>query len=521
MTVHDFSEHLKNTKEHELPEPEPLIRKETEPTRLNISVLGPLQDITLAVAEMAAVPPEMSALSALASASLATQALNDIQLPWGQNKPLSLSTAVIGKTGSHKSAVDKFVTSGVRAFEEELSGHYEDELGEYINAKEVYDLQRKDALKDKDADAEELKRRLNDLIGPLEPMLPIVLCEEPTIEGLIKVMDKSHPSMGIFTDEGAQFIGGHGMMKDALLRTAGYLSRFWDGSPVKRVRASEVIILKGRRLSVSLMVQPEIVEDLTGNQALITQGLLSRFLVCQPPSLIGERLYDFDEPENERKEREARCQCVIRQHHDRTLDLMREPLPLKENTRNELAPPALVLSPDARNDFFLYHNDIERNFRVGEDYHDVQEYINKMPEVALRIAGILHVYEGRFMSPISRDYLCIGIEITRYCINEALRLMKVAPISAELRMAIECERALLTKWNEPNGYVALQDLYQSRVLSCIRDKRTAQRIVNILQEHKRLIPVTIPAKGVDMQVPDKDGRMVTKRRRQDIWKVNR
>ena len=38
--------------------------------------------------------------------------------------------------------------------------------------------------------------------------------------------------------EGGQFIGGHGMTPEAMLRTAAGLSCLWDGEPIKRVRAA-------------------------------------------------------------------------------------------------------------------------------------------------------------------------------------------------------------------------------------------------------------------------------------------
>jgi hypothetical protein len=45
---------------------------------------------------------------------------------------------------------------------------------------------------------------------------------------LTKAFANGWPSLGLFADEGGQFIGGHGMSDDAKLRTATGLSRLWD-----------------------------------------------------------------------------------------------------------------------------------------------------------------------------------------------------------------------------------------------------------------------------------------------------
>ena len=78
-----------------------------------------------------------------------------------------------------------------------------------------------------------------DALGPRPnpPLEPLLVCGEPTFEGLCKLLAVGWPSVGIFAAEGGQFIGGHGMADDAKLRTAAGLSALWDGEPIKRVRA--------------------------------------------------------------------------------------------------------------------------------------------------------------------------------------------------------------------------------------------------------------------------------------------
>jgi hypothetical protein len=102
---------------------------------------------------------------------------------------------------------------------------------------------------------------------------------EPTYEGLCKLLALSRPSLGIFSAEGGQSMGGHGMAEDAKLRTAASLSALWDGDAIKRVRADETTILPDRGRSVHLMAQPEVAGGWLNDPLLADQGLLSRVLV--------------------------------------------------------------------------------------------------------------------------------------------------------------------------------------------------------------------------------------------------
>jgi len=70
-----------------------------------------------------------------------------------------------------------------------------------------------------------------------EPAQPRLLSAEPTIESLVKSLCHGLPSMGLFSDEGGQFLGGSTMSKDNMIKAITHLSTLWDGSPIDRSRA--------------------------------------------------------------------------------------------------------------------------------------------------------------------------------------------------------------------------------------------------------------------------------------------
>ena len=120
----------------------------------------------------------------------------------------------------------------------------------------------------------------------------MLTCPEPTYEGLCKHLVSGQPSIGIFSAEGGQFIGGHGMTPEAMLRTAAGLSCLWDGEPIKRVRAGDgATMLPGRRVALHLMAQPDVAAVMLSDPLLLNQGLLSRCLVTAPESNAGSRFW--------------------------------------------------------------------------------------------------------------------------------------------------------------------------------------------------------------------------------------
>ena len=115
---------------------------------------------------------------------------------------------------------------------------------------------------------------------------------EPTYEGLTRLFIEGSSSLGIFSDEGGQFLGGHGMNSDNRQKTVTALNDIWGGNPIRRTRQGDgSITLHGRRLAIHLMVQPAIAHEFMSDPLAVDTGFLPRFLVSEPSSTIGTRFY--------------------------------------------------------------------------------------------------------------------------------------------------------------------------------------------------------------------------------------
>src|SRR5829696_1277001 len=268
-------------------------------------------------------PIAICAQSVLAAATLAVQGRADVQLPTGQARPISGYFITVAGSGERKTSADREALWPIARHEQNLREKYEAEQPGYLNARDAWEKQRVQILGDKKRYPDPAAKRaaLDELgLAPLGPLHPMLVCPEPTFEGLERHFAIGQPSMGVFSGEGGQFVGGHGMQKEAKLRTAAALSGLWDGEPIRRVRALEgATLLPGRRLSLHLMVQPDVANFLLCDLLLADQGLLSRLLVTAPATAAGTRLW---------KEAPAEADAAIRRYGAQLLSILEEPLPL-------------------------------------------------------------------------------------------------------------------------------------------------------------------------------------------------
>jgi hypothetical protein len=287
---------------------------------------------------------------------------------------------------------------------------------------------------------------------------------------LVKAFVSGWPSVGLFSDEGGRFIGGYGMDPKNQLKTIAGLSKLWDGSPITRTRGGDGnILVYGRRLSLHLMMQPEVADLLFGNSLLTAQGILSRCLVTQPESKIGYQPY---------READVYHHAAMKRYFACLLEILESDLPLAEGTRNELAPRRLALAPEAKHLWVQFHDHVQTLMRPEQPLAPIQGLAAKAAEHAARLAGILALVEDLAAGSISKRHIEAGIELVQFYLNEALRLFDTAAINPDLVLA----EKLLGWARMRNSPLYLRAVYQFGPKP-IRDKATAHRIVGILEQH--------------------------------------
>ncbi|MBK7252197.1 MAG: DUF3987 domain-containing protein [Gammaproteobacteria bacterium] len=414
--------------------PEPLRRPVPAAEPYPIAELGPLlQPAVASLCRVIQAPDAVCASSVLAAASLAAQSLANIEVD-GRVYPLSLFMLTIAESGERKSAVDAEALRAARAVEKSMVQAYDTEFEAHRWAMAEWEA-RCDAAK---RDASKAKGRgLADAlesIGPQPPapLAPTMIVSDFTAEGLAKLLAVSRPSVGAFTDEAALVFGGHGMTKETVARTAATLSKLWDAGSLDRVRSLDgATKLYGRRLALHLMAQPIIAERALSDEVLSGQGFLARCLLAWPSSTAGTRPYRAES---------LATDPAMQRLKGRLTELHSEPLPIAEDTRQELAPPSLKLTSEAKAAWVKAHDVIEAAMRPGGQFETVKAWASKTPEQILRIAGVLTVLESR--EALSMDGCIVDVqtigraaEIGLWHLHEALRLRGAAEVSPEVRNA--------------------------------------------------------------------------------------
>jgi hypothetical protein len=477
--------------------PRPLMRELPPADPFPTDALGELlAKAAVGIQDRTRAPIAMCAQSVLAAATLATQGHANVRLPTGQVRPISSYFVSVGVTGERKSAVDAEATWPVRKHEAALRDQYGPQKLDYENSKEAWDKARDHAKTAAKGDKAAIKFALERLGSPPdEPLLPLLTCGEPTIEGLVKLFARGQPSLGIFSDEGGMFIGGHGLTTDAKLRTISTLSKIWDGAIIDRIRGGDgAVFLPGRRLAMHLMVQPSVAALFLGDEMLAEQGLLSRVLVTYPASEIGSRMW---------REPSDTSAAAIRAYGARLLHILEQPLPLVDGKGNELAPRELPLSAAAQAKWIAFHDHIEGNLKEeGGDLWPIRGFANKMPEHAARLAAVIALVDDINATEIDEANMKCGIALAEHYASEALRLFEAALANPDLVMA---QRLLdwLRQW--PEAAISLREIYRVGPNS-IRDKATASKMAAILEAHGWLEPIP-------------GGAIVADRRCRQAWRI--
>lgn len=453
------------------------------------SVLGPA---VVSLANTSKAPVAMCAQSVLAAATLAVQPFRNVCID-GRIYPVSQFFITIGESGERKSAVDNEALKTHREFQQAQLVFAEMEQRHYINEKEAYEQQRKRILNSKKS-KEEMSRELAALgTAPCPPLQQFMLIQEPTFEGLLKLLENGRPSIGLFSDEGGRMLGGHGMNEDNQLKTMAGFCTLWDGKPISRVRVETGSKnIAGKRFSLHLMLQPLVAQQLTGNTLANEQGFLSRCLFTFPESTVGSRMY-VETNYNDAK---------MVNYHNTASRILNTSLPLAANSKNELHPEIIELSTEAKEMWIEFHDYVESNLSEQGLFRSIRGFGSKAAEHALRMAAVLTLVENLKADFIDKNKMQSAIELMRFYLSEALRLFSVSSINPDL---IQAEKLLRWCHNQNTMHIHIGQVYKNGPNS-LRDKKTAAKIIKILEDHGHLQIVV-------------EGMVLEGAHRSKVWKI--
>lgn len=430
-----------------------------------------LQATALELQKNCGVPIEFAGPLVLGLAALICQGMVDVARPNCKPSPTSLYMAFFAKSGFRKSSLFDYLFEPILAFEAELAkraakGHYA-----YEARMLSWDVKQKTLLHEikqrskKDEPLEDLQDRLMHHLAarPCKSQVPKFIYEDPTPEALVDGICSTWHSVGIISSEAGGIFNGRAVSNLPML------NKLWDGASISVERVGRGVVSHAApRSSLILAVQGgqfQTFLDSHGAQAMDI-GFLPRFLVAQPPNIIGSRLLDPHAPPS--------TWFALEKFHSRIRTLLEFQFDKKlaGSTNNTV----LKFSHAGEHRWIDAYNHIEEMQSPGQCFDGMTGYASKIAENVARIAAIFHFFEG-IEGDISVATINSALNVSSWHTQEFLRLFSPPEkIAIEQLDAQSLEHWLRESvWNVGRGQITKTHIRQSGPI------RNTIRINNALQ----------------------------------------
>jgi len=458
--------------------PIPLIHEYEQSSPYPIQSLPSLiQDAVIAYHQYGKQPLSLIACSALSTISLSCQSLANVARDPLLISPISLYFLLIAESGERKSSVDHAFSQAIRQWEqnarEALAPHVQlaKTLHQSWFAEKMGILHQ---IRRNTLDTENIKNLEAQYIEimerePLIPLVPELFFEDVTQEALAAQIADGWPSASLWSDEGALVLNSHGMQNN-VAKFVALLNRLWDGKPFTSHRkTSKKVMITHRRFTVSLMLQPLILQQMLAKNGGINRqsGFMARSLMAFPESSMGERFYQ--EP--------LESQTALFQFHQRLKDCLNKSLTLDKNGCHEI--PTLHFSIEAKSCWVSFFNEIET--ALSDQWSSIKDFASKAAENTARLSALFHLFSDKEEGQISHEEMQQAIEIIRWHLSETRRIFYARPKSNQHTDAVN-----LLKWIVEKSITTTTPRFLQQY-SPLRDKQKRDRAIQMLIAHHYML----------------------------------
>ncbi|MFA6901297.1 MAG: YfjI family protein, partial [Desulfurivibrionaceae bacterium] len=473
------------TANEEWPEPSPLIaHRQADPYPLD-ALPGTIGAAVREVVEFVQCPVALGACSALAVVSTVAQGLVDVRRAGKLEGPTSLFLLAIADSGERKSTVDAFFSKPVAQWEAEQAEAAKPDLRKYEANQATWEAKKsgllaavKDAAKGGKSTTD-LERKVADLEAekPYPPKVPRLLFGDSTPEALAHRLAHGWPVGGVLSSEAGNVFGGHAMAKESAMRNMALLNSLWGAEPLTIDRRSvPSFTVRGARLTMGLAVQSETVRAFLESSKGLARGIgwLARFLIAWPESTQGGRMFK-NPPETWPN---------LAKFHRRLGTLLDHPLAF--NDQGELEPETLELSPEAKEEWVSFHDEVEAELMPGRDMAEAKDVASKAADNAARLAALFHLFENGPGGSIGLDHMKAAASLASWHLYEARRFMGEIALPAEVSHAAKLDAWLIGHCQQNRLVEVSTRGVQQLGPSCTREKRTLDPALEELAESGRV-----------------------------------
>ena len=385
----------------------PMLFDELETPNIPSNILpSPLHEFAAALSLATETPESMAVMSLLAVVATALQGKFMVKASATDNyqEPLNIYTVTALPPANRKSAVLNACIRPLVEFETEQKTILEPEIkkqkSRYESEKKLLEIMR-NKLKDGCSESliEEIAQRETNLKDP--DLLPRLFVNDATPESLAGLLAENKAKIAILSDEGGiietmagLYTGGNANI-DILLKG-------WDGGYV-RLKRKDRDLNFNPLLTINLIVQPVIIQNMSSKRTYSNKGFLERFLYCIPKSKLGYRTHNTPPIPPE----------IINSYNLKIKQMLNINVTEKTNI--------LILDNRAHSIWREFQRKVEIDLRPNGKLSICQGWGGKICGYALRIAGLLHVTEySESNTIINNNTMIRAIEICRLLIDHAV-----------------------------------------------------------------------------------------------------
>lgn len=440
-------------------------------------------DAVREVVDFVQCPTALAACSALSALSVSAQHLANVRRAEGLISPVSLYTLAIAESGERKTSVDKHFTSAISTWESIQAELASADVKRYKVEHDSWTMQY-DGLKQKIKETAKAQKPTDSLtsqlhqlkdVEPLPLRVPRLIYGDSTPEQLGYSLAKCWPSGAVLSSEAGIVFGGSGMTGDSAMRNMALLNVLWEGGThtIDR-RTSESYKVTGARLTMGLAVQSDTVRAFFDNSKQLARGtgFAARFLIACPASTQGTRF--FKEPPKSFPKLSA--------FNARITQLL-DKVPMLTDVGG-LEPLTLDLSPEAKEVWIDFHNQVEMELRNGGEMVDARDVASKAADNVARLAALFHLYEWHSEGQINAEFVKAATVIVTWHLYEARRFLYQIATPSHINNAIKLDAYILRfchdhKTNQVNKN-------HVRRHGSIRDKKLLDEAISELVEANRI-----------------------------------
>ena len=429
-------------------------------------------------------PLPLIACSALANVSLACQTLANVARDNYLISPVSLYFLSIASSGKRKSGCDYMFSKATRQWQLKARGKLEPEIKIAQIIHDAWRAEKEGLLSQirkftlNGQNASLLQFSLMEIVSnePIVPLAPVLFFEDATQEALASHIASGWPSASLWSDEGGIIVGGHGMQTSST-KFVALLNRLWDGNAfVAHRKTSKSFTVANRRLTISVMMQPGILEQMLAKNGGISRqsGFLARSLIAYPDSEMGNRFYQ--EPPTKLSS--------MPEFHNRLTGCLDSTLDLDKKGCHDL--PVLALSKKAKSEWVLFFNQIESGLKKTAEWESIKDFASKAAENVARLSALFHLFSGH-SGDISAENMDQAIQVIHWHLNESKRVLSETALTPADPIKKDANTLLHWIIEKRLSETSQRELLQT---SPIRDKKRRDKALTILCSEGYLKEVT-------------------------------